>query len=560
MVDALVDHFRDKPDIYIWFDNFTVNQHNLLSTNRPFTWWCTTFQEAIRSFGHTVMVLSPWRCPTPLTRAWCLWELYCTATTKSKFEVAMKQEEQNEFFRELALDPDVPIDRMLSAIDVKNANAWKKEDLDNIFKAIAQIGGYGSKENHKKDEKGAETDKGPETKAVERVETATETDTKTEIDKAKETKTETNIVTEAQKVQLAQEKQKGCEILNAVVFRRMKEWVIEVSEQRLATKRFTAGQRLEDKLVLGSLYLNYGRYEKAEPILIECTEYFRRRTGKNTAGEETNPFHQFVAMNYLGALHGKKNRHEKALSLLQTALDKKRELMERAMNTVNDSYHNRAHVVKAHYELGKYFELCNDFAKAWEHFHLGIEICDEAIQKFRDDFPEEHLMIGMNHINRMTILNPPKSVSDRMEDEVKMQMDASFEQMLDIINRIKDEMISQGSPEKLFPLQTQKFGENHQILVFASINQAMLCEHILSQKRDPTEDEIKRAKEAYLQAIKRAVEILGDRHPETVKLLKILSNFFRRLEAIYKVKGKTVEEKESQRYATYYYLDYHVKI
>jgi len=68
VICALEYHFRDQPDIIIWFDLFSNNQHN---TNEfDFDWWCNTFKSAIQQFGHTVMVLAPWSDPIPLTRGW----------------------------------------------------------------------------------------------------------------------------------------------------------------------------------------------------------------------------------------------------------------------------------------------------------------------------------------------------------------------------------------------------------------------------------------------------------------------------------------------------------
>ena len=83
-------------NVFIWFDLFANNQH--LAVELDFNWWCGTFKSAIKQFGHTVMVLSPWIDPIPLTRAWCLFEIYCSVITNSKFEVAMSKNEQESFF------------------------------------------------------------------------------------------------------------------------------------------------------------------------------------------------------------------------------------------------------------------------------------------------------------------------------------------------------------------------------------------------------------------------------------------------------------------------------
>ena len=86
VIEALQFHFKDQPDVIIWFDLFSNNQH--IAVDLDFAWWCGTFKSAIQKFGYTVMVLSPWSNPIPLTRAWCIWELYCTFISKSTFGIA----------------------------------------------------------------------------------------------------------------------------------------------------------------------------------------------------------------------------------------------------------------------------------------------------------------------------------------------------------------------------------------------------------------------------------------------------------------------------------------
>ena len=63
-MDSLEFHFRDTPDIIIWFDMFSNNQHKAVDLD--FNWWCNTFKSAIKDFGHTVMVFAPWKNPIPM--------------------------------------------------------------------------------------------------------------------------------------------------------------------------------------------------------------------------------------------------------------------------------------------------------------------------------------------------------------------------------------------------------------------------------------------------------------------------------------------------------------
>lgn len=59
----------DPEKTYFWIDILCVNQH--VTDSRPPEWWSSIFKDAVRAIGWTVVVLSPWDNPKPLTRAWC---------------------------------------------------------------------------------------------------------------------------------------------------------------------------------------------------------------------------------------------------------------------------------------------------------------------------------------------------------------------------------------------------------------------------------------------------------------------------------------------------------
>lgn len=129
----------DPKETYIWFDLFINNQHD--APNLPHEWWCTRFKEAIRSFGKTVLVLEPWTDPIPITRAWCLWEIYCTVDTDAEFNVTMC-EAQHEDFQTKLVKQFEDVRTSISGIDARRADAWNKHDRDMIFKAIEKTVGF----------------------------------------------------------------------------------------------------------------------------------------------------------------------------------------------------------------------------------------------------------------------------------------------------------------------------------------------------------------------------------------------------------------------------------
>jgi hypothetical protein len=117
-----------------------------LKDMEEFQWWCGNFRHAIVDIGKTIAVFQPWNDPIPLTRAWCLWEIFITQysnkfTGKVQFQIAMSRNEEMEFLEKIAADPEYFLS-MLSNIDVAKSEATKAEDKDRIFGVINQSIGF----------------------------------------------------------------------------------------------------------------------------------------------------------------------------------------------------------------------------------------------------------------------------------------------------------------------------------------------------------------------------------------------------------------------------------
>ncbi len=142
--DTLKDYFSARPYVTLWFDLFSNNQHEAVDLD--FSWWTNTFMSAIKNFGETVMVINPWYDPHPLRRAWCLYEIYSTVITGSKFSIALSKSDQKEFLAAIKSNPDA-INKMLAAIHLESSEAFKPQDRDNIIKTVASTCGFNSLNN-----------------------------------------------------------------------------------------------------------------------------------------------------------------------------------------------------------------------------------------------------------------------------------------------------------------------------------------------------------------------------------------------------------------------------
>eukprot|EP00808_Paulinella_micropora_P028900 g31797.t1 len=142
VVEAIAAHWPDKDNVrsqtFLWFDIFTVNQHQTSTVDADF--WFEAFRENVRTIGRTVLILSPWRNPVPLTRARCLWEIFCTRLTEASFEICLSPTEVTDFEHALVKDFD-SILGSLSRIDIKKAEAGKKEDQEKILAFVEGMEG-----------------------------------------------------------------------------------------------------------------------------------------------------------------------------------------------------------------------------------------------------------------------------------------------------------------------------------------------------------------------------------------------------------------------------------
>ncbi len=101
---------------YFWFDIFTVNQFEAISYPQDF--WTTTFKEQVRDIGHTLLILHPWDAPIPLTRCWCVWEMYCTLDTKAEMVIRQPTRDAISLEKALAMDPS-GTKKQIASIDTR---------------------------------------------------------------------------------------------------------------------------------------------------------------------------------------------------------------------------------------------------------------------------------------------------------------------------------------------------------------------------------------------------------------------------------------------------------
>jgi tetratricopeptide (TPR) repeat protein len=120
----------------------TLTLTNTDVADKPFEWWTEVFQNNVQHINHTLLVLE-WENPIPLSRAWCIWEIFCTLNSGNKgapaarLEIIMSAKEE-ETFNKALVDRFETVVKKVSDIDVARAVASVDVDRSNIFGAISK--------------------------------------------------------------------------------------------------------------------------------------------------------------------------------------------------------------------------------------------------------------------------------------------------------------------------------------------------------------------------------------------------------------------------------------
>ncbi|EGD81090.1 tetratricopeptide protein [Salpingoeca rosetta] len=127
---------EDAQPVFFWFDLFMNNQNANVTANLPQEWWSTTFKQSIANIGHVLLVLMPWRDPVPLTRAWCLWEIFCGISNEgTEVTIQLPNSEELELVLAIARDYQAVTDTLVR-VQAQRADAFNPHDKHMIFTAI----------------------------------------------------------------------------------------------------------------------------------------------------------------------------------------------------------------------------------------------------------------------------------------------------------------------------------------------------------------------------------------------------------------------------------------
>ncbi|EGD78762.1 hypothetical protein PTSG_01739 [Salpingoeca rosetta] len=150
VVGTLLEFAKEHPNTFFWFDLFINNQN--IAADLPQDWWSTTFKDSIAQIGRVVLVLTPWNDPIPLTRAWCLWEIFCSLSQENVELSIQLPHVQREALKGAVMTNFNAVMDTLVRVQAERAEAWNPKDKEMIFKAIEEGVGFATLNEKVKDQ------------------------------------------------------------------------------------------------------------------------------------------------------------------------------------------------------------------------------------------------------------------------------------------------------------------------------------------------------------------------------------------------------------------------
>jgi len=136
---------RNPKRTYIWICSLCLNQHRIGQQVVSPEELANEFGPRVQAIGRVLPMLDPWRNPSYLTRAWCLFELYTAIGEKGKvdIDIILTEEEHSNFVQAMMKEGYSCIDKAVAGIESEDATAYYPADLDAIRTIVkSKPGGF----------------------------------------------------------------------------------------------------------------------------------------------------------------------------------------------------------------------------------------------------------------------------------------------------------------------------------------------------------------------------------------------------------------------------------
>eukprot|EP00937_MAST-01D_sp_MAST-1D-sp2_P006333 g6333.t1 len=122
----------DAKRVYYWFDIFVMNQHSKVQLGPQLT---NNLQSAVSGAGKLLMALDSWSAPSPLSRAWCLLEIFSAIMADCDISMCMSENQQGTFVHNLDTNQGA-LEEIILNLDAEQADATVEADKAAIFDQI----------------------------------------------------------------------------------------------------------------------------------------------------------------------------------------------------------------------------------------------------------------------------------------------------------------------------------------------------------------------------------------------------------------------------------------
>eukprot|EP00937_MAST-01D_sp_MAST-1D-sp2_P001716 g1716.t1 len=136
---AFEEQAQPEQTVYYWFDIFVMNQHSHEDLSQDSL--LKNLVESIKGPGRVLLAMDSWREPSPLTRVWCLLEIF-TAMEQGVELVACFSSAEQALFADKLVQNQAEVQRTLKAVDAELAEATVAADREMIFELIRNGTGF----------------------------------------------------------------------------------------------------------------------------------------------------------------------------------------------------------------------------------------------------------------------------------------------------------------------------------------------------------------------------------------------------------------------------------
>ncbi|CAK9015264.1 Nephrocystin-3, partial [Durusdinium trenchii] len=149
LVAALEQHFagRDFGTTFIWLDLFCANQPRLLTEDESVAeeraaLLTSGFHLAIEWFDERLFFFDSWSKPKPLTRAWCIWEIFGAIQAGKAMTVIYPPGEEDQFIEALSSQSASHVTQAIAEMQPQEADCFSLKDLEMIRSAVESSVGW----------------------------------------------------------------------------------------------------------------------------------------------------------------------------------------------------------------------------------------------------------------------------------------------------------------------------------------------------------------------------------------------------------------------------------